>query len=150
MTYSLLISDLHLDPARPEHLAALETLLDNHAGKADRLRLREVQEAMRDASLERLAAATAGEWADDSLMDRVAQNPRLAAGMRNPKFAAALLALQKDPRVAMARFANHPEIGDFLREFCGVMGQHFTELGEAQQKQKQKQKQKQQLSLIHI
>jgi len=37
MTYSLLISDLHLDPARPEHLAALATLLDNHAGKADRL-----------------------------------------------------------------------------------------------------------------
>ena len=37
MTYSLLISALHLDPARPEHLAALETLLDNHAGKADRL-----------------------------------------------------------------------------------------------------------------
>ena len=28
MTYSLLISDLHLDPARPEHLAALETLLE--------------------------------------------------------------------------------------------------------------------------
>jgi UDP-2,3-diacylglucosamine hydrolase len=37
MNYSLLISDLHLDPARPEHLAALEALLDNHAGKADRL-----------------------------------------------------------------------------------------------------------------
>ena len=37
MTYSLLISDLHLDPARPEHLAALETLLGNHAGKAERL-----------------------------------------------------------------------------------------------------------------
>ena len=37
MNYSLLISDLHLDPARPEHLAGLETLLDNHAGKADRL-----------------------------------------------------------------------------------------------------------------
>tara|TARA_R100001143_G_scaffold15627_1_gene17897 strand:+ start:1406 stop:2134 length:729 start_codon:yes stop_codon:yes gene_type:complete len=37
MTYSLLISDLHLDPARPEHLAELETLLDNHAGKAERL-----------------------------------------------------------------------------------------------------------------
>lgn len=37
MNYSLLISDLHLDPARPEHLAGLETLLDSHAGKADRL-----------------------------------------------------------------------------------------------------------------
>lgn len=37
MNYSLLISDLHLDPDRPEHLAGLETLLANHAGKADRL-----------------------------------------------------------------------------------------------------------------
>jgi UDP-2,3-diacylglucosamine hydrolase len=37
MTYSLLISDLHLDPARPAHLSALEALLENHAGKADRL-----------------------------------------------------------------------------------------------------------------
>ena len=31
MNYSLLISDLHLDPARPEHLAGLEALLDKYA-----------------------------------------------------------------------------------------------------------------------
>src|SRR5690554_1466123 len=35
MSYSLFISDLHLDPSRPEHLQALATLLDEHAGHAD-------------------------------------------------------------------------------------------------------------------
>jgi UDP-2,3-diacylglucosamine hydrolase len=37
MSYSLFISDLHLDPARPEHLQALKTLLARHAGQADAL-----------------------------------------------------------------------------------------------------------------
>ena len=37
MAYSLFISDLHLDPVRPEHLAALEVLLDKHTGKTDAL-----------------------------------------------------------------------------------------------------------------
>lgn len=37
MAYSLFISDLHLDPERPEHLEALKTLLLKHAGQADAL-----------------------------------------------------------------------------------------------------------------
>ncbi|MDX1804809.1 MAG: UDP-2,3-diacylglucosamine diphosphatase [Alcanivorax sp.] len=37
MAYSLFISDLHLDPARPQHLQALDALLQQHAGRADRL-----------------------------------------------------------------------------------------------------------------
>lgn len=37
MSYQLLISDLHLDQDRPQHLAALNALLARHAGKADAL-----------------------------------------------------------------------------------------------------------------
>lgn len=37
MGYSLLISDLHLDPERPEHLSALERLLHSEGGRAERL-----------------------------------------------------------------------------------------------------------------
>lgn len=37
MSYSVFISDLHLDRERPEHLAALKALLATHAGKADAL-----------------------------------------------------------------------------------------------------------------
>ncbi|MZR61908.1 UDP-2,3-diacylglucosamine diphosphatase [Alcanivorax sp. DP30] len=37
MAYTLFISDLHLDPQRPEHLDALKALLEKHAGKVDAL-----------------------------------------------------------------------------------------------------------------
>ena len=37
MSYTLFISDLHLDPARPEHLEALKNLLAQHQGKTDAL-----------------------------------------------------------------------------------------------------------------
>ncbi len=37
MAYSLFISDLHLDPERPEHLDALKALLEKHAGQTDAL-----------------------------------------------------------------------------------------------------------------
>ena len=37
MSYCLLISDLHLDAARPAHPVALKALLQRHAGKADAL-----------------------------------------------------------------------------------------------------------------
>lgn len=37
MSYVLFISDLHLDESRPEHLAALKRLLQQHAGKCEAL-----------------------------------------------------------------------------------------------------------------
>ena len=37
MSYSIFISDLHLDASRPHHLAALTELLAEHAGNADAL-----------------------------------------------------------------------------------------------------------------
>ncbi len=37
MSYSLLISDLHLDESRPQHLQALKALLEREAGQADKL-----------------------------------------------------------------------------------------------------------------
>lgn len=37
MSYTLFISDLHLDAERPEHLTALKTLLADHGGRADAL-----------------------------------------------------------------------------------------------------------------
>ena len=113
---------------------------DGGRTEADRLRLQEVQDAMKNSSLGGMlggssAAATTDQilTGDAELMQKIASNPRLAAGMRNPKFAAAMEALQSDPVAAMERFRDHPEIADFLREYCGVLGEHFTELGGEQE-----------------
>jgi hypothetical protein len=107
----------------------------------DKLRLEEVQEAMKKHSLESLNLSD-GNWATPDLTTKIAQNPRLAAGMANPKFSAALQEMQHNPKAALKKYSldgdnSNPEIWDFLHEFCGVMGEHFTAMGEAQQKQKQ-------------
>jgi len=108
--------------------------------QSDRLRLEEVQDAMANSSLGGMfggngVGATDRLAGDAELMQKIASNPRLAAGMRNPKFAAAMEAMQNDPLTAMERFRDHPEISDFLREYCGVLGEHFTELGKKQEEE---------------
>lgn len=115
--------------------------------ESDRLRLQEVQDAMKSASLGGIFGGNNGRSADlltddAELMQKIASNPRLAAGMRNPKFAAAMEAMRRDPVTAMERFRDHPEIADFLREYCGVLGDHFTELGKKQEKEAAKAKPK--------
>ena len=108
--------------------------------ESDRLRLQEVQDAMKNSSLGGMFGGNGGGTAsiltdDAELMQKIASNPRLAAGMRNPKFGAAMEAMQRDPVAAIERFRDHPEIGHFLSEYCGVLGDHFTELGEKQEKE---------------
>ena len=101
--------------------------------REDGLRLEEVQQAMKDDPARRMAG---GEWMTEDLLSRVADNPRLVAGLGNPRFTAALQALQKNPKEAMAKFRDHPEITNFLHEFSGIMGEHFTMLGEEEEKKK--------------
>jgi len=99
-------------------------------GDNSTLRFQEVQDAMANTFSKQLAQ---GQWATPDLMERITKNPRLMAGMMNPKFTVALEALQKNPKKALHQFQNHPEIMNFLREFCDVMGNHFTLLGEEEE-----------------
>lgn len=101
----------------------------------DPLQLEEVQDAMQDSVHPMAAKLQQGEWCTPDLMQRIASNPRLAAGLANPKFAAALGELQKNPKAALKKFQHQPEMVDFLNEFCGVMGDHFTTIGKQEQEQ---------------
>mmetsp|Transcript_15915 Transcript_15915/g.22671 ORF Transcript_15915/g.22671 Transcript_15915/m.22671 type:complete len:262 (+) Transcript_15915:483-1268(+) len=90
--------------------------------------LNEVQEAMKNNNPSDLLSTKTEQWATPDLMQRISQNPRLMAGMSNPKFTAALEAMQRDPKGAMEKFRDHPDVMEFLKEFCGVMGEHFMKL----------------------
>ena len=48
---------------------------------------KEVQEAMKRNPLEKLQE---GEWANETLMQTIAKNPRLAMGLSNPRFSRAI------------------------------------------------------------
>lgn len=118
-----------LPKSKTNRVREFETLppkLSSNTTHNDPLRLQEVQDA-----LKKHATNAPG------LVDRIAQNPKLAERMLDPKMTAALEALKDDPKRAMARFRNDPEVMEFLRECCGAIGEHFTELGTEQERVKE-------------
>jgi hypothetical protein len=73
------------------------------------------------------------EWATPDLLQTISNHPKLASGMNNPKFTAALQRMQSNPKETLEKLHNEePEVVEFITEFCGVMGEHFCQLGEKQ------------------
>ena len=102
------------------------------------LLLPEVQEAISNHLL-----ASSHEWATADLIESISKNhPKLAAGLSNPKYIAALQAMQTHPKETMERLKkDHPDIFEFLQDFCGMIGDHFVKLGEKQENQQQEKRQ---------
>ena len=94
--------------------------------KNNPLHLPEVQSAM----LSHLQT-NSDQWATPDLLDTITQNhPKLARGMNDPRYMAALQCMQTNPKETLERLKEtSPDIVDWLMEFCGVMGEHFIKLG---------------------
>jgi len=90
----------------------------------------EVQEKMREEV--RLNEEKKKEWLNTDLLEEMAKRPRLARGFTNPKYAAAIEALQKDPDTYREMMWGDNDLRDFVNEFCEVMGSHFTGLADKQ------------------
>jgi len=117
--------------------AIIETIPkpDASAVKRNPLHIDEVQESMKESSS--WDAFAQSNWSSPDLLQRISSDPILIKGMSNPKYIAALEALQKDPKEAMSKFQNHDDVKEFLNRMCHVFGDHFTQLGEQQDKEKQ-------------
>ena len=76
-------------------------------------------------------------WLTPHLLQSIANHPKLAAGMNNPRFTSALQLLQSNPdKKTMERLQNEePDVMEFITEFCSVMGDHFCNLGEKEKGQ---------------
>ena len=108
---------------------------DTCAVKTNPLRIDEVQESLKNSSPWNAFAKS--NWSSPDVLHRFSSDPILMKGMSNPKYIAALEALQKDPKEAMRRFQSHEDVKEFLNRVCRVFGDHFTQLGEEQDKEKQ-------------
>ena len=97
--------------------------------KANPLHLPEVQSSMAE-----MLKAQTSEWATPDLLETIARDhPKLAAGLGNPRYAAALQSMQTDPKGTLERLRQgSPDVLSWLQEFCGVMGEHFVKLGAKQ------------------
>ena len=76
------------------------------------------------------AKLSSGAWMTPELLQRIAAEPRLVAGMQQPRFQAALQEMQRDPGATMKKYAGDAPLAEFLRCYMGILGEHFEKLGE--------------------
>jgi hypothetical protein len=88
------------------------------------LHLPEVQSAMK--------LPPSSQWATPDLLDTITRShPNLVHGLNDPRYTAALHDMQTKPKETLEVLQKtNPEIVNWLMEFCGVLGQHFSQLGE--------------------
>lgn len=53
----------------------------------------------------------------------------------DPRFSKIIEQFQTNPQQVMEMCENNPEIKEFIQDFCAIMGDHFTNLGEKQEEE---------------
>ncbi|XP_064617638.1 uncharacterized protein LOC135481841 isoform X1 [Liolophura sinensis] len=76
------------------------------------------------------------EWLTDDLLSQIQGNDLLARRLTDPVFVQAIGEFQSDPQGAMLKYQNNSEIQKFFKDFCGIIGDHFTKLGNKQDLEK--------------
>lgn len=97
--------------------------------KTSGLVLSEVQQAMQ------YTEDRQQEWLTPDLLQRFAQNPVLARGFTDPRCMAAVEEMRTNPKAVSEKYGKDPELTEFLRQFAGLMAEHFGEIGKKKQEE---------------
>jgi hypothetical protein len=102
----------------------LSNTINNNNNNNNPLHLPEVQSAMK--------LPPSSQWATPDLLDTITHShPNLVHGLNDPRYTAALHDMQTKPKETLDVLQKtNPEIVNWLMEFCGVLGEHFSQLGE--------------------
>ena len=77
------------------------------------------------------------QWLTPDLMNKISQSPRLMAAFANPQYMQAFTEMGTHPNETMQKYGNDPKFVELLKEFSALMGNHFTDVGEKQQKEEE-------------
>ncbi|XP_071486507.1 uncharacterized protein [Diadema antillarum] len=69
------------------------------------------------------------DWITGDLLSKIEKNPHLARQMADPRFSQAMAMFQTNPQAAMQHFQSSPDIQQFFKEFCEILGNHFSNMG---------------------
>ena len=101
--------------------------------------LPEVQAAMESSTKPlgggNAAGGASGNWLTPELLDKIAEKPRLAAMLSDPRFSKAMHLMSTSPKDALGMFASSPEARDSFTELMALLADHFTDMGKAADKQ---------------
>eukprot|EP00041_Stephanoeca_diplocostata_P013190 m.230211 g.230211 ORF g.230211 m.230211 type:complete len:185 (+) comp19254_c1_seq12:117-671(+) len=70
------------------------------------------------------------------LLEKISKQPHLMKMMSNPQFATALTEFEKNPKGAMQKYGDNPQMAEFFKSFCDIMGNHLTGISDVNGQQK--------------
>ena len=62
------------------------------------------------------------DWVTDDLLKKIDQNPRLLRQLSDPRISQAMAKFQRNPQLAMQEYQDNPEIQQFFKDFCAILG----------------------------
>ena len=68
------------------------------------------------------------------ILDTVTNDNTLMNKLNDPKYAKVLEEFQKDPKAAMAKYADDKDVAEFFKSFMGIFGDHFSKMFPEEQK----------------
>ena len=77
------------------------------------------------------------DWVTEDLLAKIMAHPKLSKQFTDPRFSEVINKFQSNPEEVMRTCGNNPEMKEFIQNFCSIMGEHFTEMGDRQQQQQQ-------------
>lgn len=75
-------------------------------------------------------------WMTPELLQKIAAKPILRKAFTDPRYQSAMTEMQTDPQAAMRKYADVPEIREFLQSFMALMGEHFSALADKQESER--------------
>lgn len=106
----------------------------NPQAKIDGLKLDEVQAKMSEAN--QFLSDNSNEWLNEDFLKKIQSNNKINNKLNNPQFMAAFAEFQTNPQAAARKYGDNPEMKEFIQEFSGLMGNHFTNLADKQSSSK--------------
>ena len=63
---------------------------------------------------------------NEDLFSNITKSESLRTKLANPQFMAAFGEFQSNPQEAARKYGDNAEMKEFIREFSGLLGNHFT------------------------
>ncbi|XP_046848114.1 uncharacterized protein LOC124441691 [Xenia sp. Carnegie-2017] len=93
--------------------------------KTSSLSLPEVQKAMETTSF-----LQNRDWVTDELLKKLEERPDMLKKLADPRYSQALNMFRNNPEEGMKLLQDKEELQNFIKEFCGILGEHFTSMAD--------------------
>jgi len=125
-------SDKNGTKSKPTKKKDEEITVISKKDETDKNILPEVQTVMN----QQMPFLKSNDWVTEDLLSKISANPKLFKRFTDPRFAEVLQQFQSNPQQIMRMCEGNPEMKEFIQDFCSIMGDHFTELGQKQDEQR--------------